>query len=267
MLLAFQWPSPVSVVTATFLQGSEGGPSPGMRFVAATSEVNSPAPGEILFLDVSPLQPRLQWASWPMVVLQHEDGHRSLLLGVRPRETLRFKTRVGPMERLGEVDRDALGILWCLMDREGKFLNPATFLADASQAIPRIMDITLSDGAQEFSLYQRSVVPVGFYTVRLTVLEQQRRGTQVLQRILRSWSLLHNAVERREWVLSRAEWGRDGPKATESRIPLEDLVRNDRIYELGRVFIGVGLNSLEVEAVSYDGGRASQVFRVLGRRP
>ncbi len=269
--LSFQWPSPPKRLLVNYLQTTPEGVSRGLTVQPFTPEVGALQQGEILFLSLSHADFRrnLPYPNGQFLVSEHPEGIRSILSGLRLQESIKFKLRLQAGERVGETTDMQRGLQLLVIRDNRHFVNPLDFLPTPNlEASPRFISVTLRDTAgQEFPLYAQNLLPAGFYNIRMVAVDQEQGdGGAVIRRPLRSWSLTVDAVETREWKLDQAEWTPEGPRLRDGQV-LSAWVRNNQEYDLGTVFVNVGLNTFEVTAVAFNNRNVSQLFRVVGRRP
>lgn len=271
LLLSFQWPAPPRRLLVNFLQTGNAGISRGIVFQTHSPEAAALQQGEILFLAQghADFRRNYPYPGGQFLVCEHPEGLRSVLSGVRLQESIKFKQRLQAGERVGELVDVQKG-MQLLMIRENRyFINPLDLLPTLNlETNPRLVSVVLLDSSgKEFTLFSQNLLPVGFYKARMVTADQEQTevGT-LIRRPLRSWSLTIDAVETREWKLHQAEWTHLGPRLQDGQ-ELDSWVKNNQEYDLGTVFIKVGLNTLEVAAVAFNNRRISQLYRIVGRRP
>jgi len=270
ILLSFRWPAPIKNMVVSFLQTNEQGASPGVRFLTVVPEIAAVQQGEIIFFTQPQRDWRKNWfANGQYLMTEHPDGFRSLLMGVRLQESLRHKQRLLAGERVGEVLDPDQGIFLVIFSGMGQILNPLNYFPEINQDwTPNLVSLIFQDDqGRDFTITQQSFLPVGFYKARMVVVEREQiSSNRVVRRPLRSWALEIDSTDLKEWELNNVAWTQTGPLIN-GQHRLQDWVAENQVYQLGEVFVKVGLNTYSISAKGFTGRFTRQLYRVVGRRP
>jgi hypothetical protein len=100
----------------------------------------------------------------------------------------------------------------------------------------------------------------------VVVEREQISSNRVVRRPLRSWALEIDSTDLKEWELNNVAWTQTGPLIN-GQHRLQDWVAENQVYQLGEVFVKVGLNTYSISAKGFTGRFTRQLYRVVGRRP
>lgn len=273
-LFAYGWPSIDPVVRKTFAQYDAHDFLAGVELESTQREIRSPNNGEVVF-QFNPADLRTQRLPSMLggfVLLNHEANLRTLVSNIqfpsKVDKTAYQKGEIIGSLNFNEGKSSGLLRLFVFDQQNNEIVNPFLILPPPVDGkAPVVVDVEVeSDNGTKVSLFQKSAVPLGEWTILLTAGDLEGpRGAEFLRNVHSIQGYLNGQdfinINLDSLVEKAGRWQVKGMTRN-----LSDYLIGDKLWNLGKVFLVEGTNILELVVRDFAGNQTDRTFRVRGVR-
>jgi len=275
---AYDWPTPDVQLVRTFGQRSGSQVLPGVEVQTQSPTLTAPDKGDALFVvrpGFSSVQ-NLPSGLGGFVAIAHEDNLRTVISHVDPAPVRGGKVyQKGEPLGVAEVlpgNAESRHRVFVFDQQLDEIVNPLlVFPPLADKRDPLVFDVVAVPEAagSTVSLFGKAQVLVGYWSIHIQVADPApltgsntrpadgQRGVYSVEAYLNGSEVFSTNLDSFQDKAGR--WQIKGTSR-----PLNDVLPTDQVWNLGKVFINLGTNILEITVKDFQGNQAGRTFRVIG---